>query len=89
LTLGVKWSQVQILSARPKKFEVKAVLESSGIAFFTSDKRGEFIRQMCAISSPRDFEQDLAATKLMRHRVLYPVQGVHARHRDREGAGGY
>jgi hypothetical protein len=40
-------------------------------------------------SLPRHFQQDLAATELMRHPVLDVLEGVHARHRDYEGAVGY
>jgi hypothetical protein len=32
-SLGVKWSQVQILSARPEFLQVEAVSEDSGTAF--------------------------------------------------------
>ena len=47
-------------------------------------------RLLCSrISSPRHFQQDLAATELMRHRVLDVLEGVHAHHWDREGAVGY
>jgi hypothetical protein len=40
-------------------------------------------------SSPRHFQQDLAATEEMLHRVLDVLQGVHARRGDNEGAVGH
>jgi hypothetical protein len=42
-----------------------------------------------AHSSPRHFQQDLAATEEMLHRVLDMLEGVHAPHGDNEGAVGY
>ena len=56
---------------------------------FVSRKWRIFSRPLCSRSSPRHFQQDLAATELMRHRVLDMLEGVHARHRDSEGAVGY
>jgi hypothetical protein len=38
--LGVKWSQVQILSARPEKHEVKAVSETFRTAFLCPTPNG-------------------------------------------------
>ena len=42
-----------------------------------------------APSSPRHFQQDLAATEEMLHRVLDMLEGVHARHGDNKGAVGH
>ena len=56
---------------------------------FVSRKWRIFSRPLCVRSSPRHFQQDLAATEEMLHRVLDVLQGVHARHRDHEGAVGY
>jgi hypothetical protein len=44
-----------------------------------------FSRPLCACSSPRHFQQDLAATEEMLHRVLDMFEGVHGRHGDNEG----
>ena len=56
---------------------------------FVSRKWRIFSRPLCSRSSPRHFQQDLAAAELMRHRVLDILEGVHARYRDHEGAVGY
>jgi hypothetical protein len=69
-----------------------AVLSSWRTIFFltfVSRKWRIFSRPLCSGSSPRHFQQDLAATELMRHRVLDVLEGVHARYRNHEGAVGY
>ena len=69
------------------------VLDAIEQAIWTRQREGMLdlkdVVHQCARSSPRHFQQDLAATELMRHRVLDMLEGVHARHRDHEGAVGY
>src|SRR5258705_3163540 len=56
---------------------------------FVSRKWLMFSRPLCARSSPRHFQQDLAATEEMLHRVLDMFEGVHARHGDNKGTVGH